>query len=181
MGHQSGPEAWCAGDPLTDYKHLQMEQAHPDDGFALGPSLREHDAEELALTWTGTDASLGHMLAQSIEVPQYAYTISTIEDNVIHGVWGHGMWESGAVKAGMGYVWMLTDEILFRDHPLSMTSFARNNIFPDLDNIYPMYGNFVMSKNLVHCRWLAHSGFKDTLRSPINGVPFTLYLRKGNF
>lgn len=177
MGHHAEPEAPGGVNPVT-HKHLQMEPAHPDDGFALGPSLRDMDKEELRLTWNGPD-DLGLMLSKSIEVSDEAFTISTIEDNVIHGVWGHGMWESGAVRKGMGYIWMLTDDTLFAEHALAMTSYARKQIFPYMDVTYPMYGNFVMSKNLVHVRWLTRSGFKRTVNTDINGEAFSLYLRTG--
>ena len=177
MGHNTDPEARCGNDPVT-HKHLQMEPAHPDDGFALAPSLRELDKEELRLTWSGSD-DLGLMLSRSIEVSHEAFTISTIEDNVIHGVWGHGAWESGSVRTGLGYVWMLTDDALFRDHAVAMTSYARKKVFPYLDVTYPMYGNFVMSRNLVHVRWLTRSNFSRVNTTDINGESFSLYLRNG--
>ena len=161
------------------FRGLLMEPAHPDDGYALGPSLRQHDLEELRLCWNGTEDP-GFLLSKSIETSEYSFVISTEEDKVIHAVWGHGNWLSGNVRSGLAYVWLLADDNLFEKYGWAMTAYARRYIFPLLDELYGVYGNFVMSKNLVHCRWLLRSGFRRAAHSYINDEKFSLYLRYGN-
>jgi len=80
----------------------------------------------------------------------------------------------------MGYVWLVSDDELFSDFALLMTRKARNVIFPYLDTLYPLYGNFVHSKNLLHCRWLLGARFRNVSQATFSNEPFSLYLRTTN-
>lgn len=152
-----------------------MAPAHPDDAFALGPAIRAVDKKELHLGWEGSDDT-STLLSTCIEVSDVAYSISD-KSGTIHGLWGHGHWVQGPVHAGLGYVWMLTDYELFDKYAVTMTKYARRVVFPYLDRTYGSYGNFVLSENLVHARWLLRGGFKRA--APVNmfGESWGLYLR----
>jgi hypothetical protein len=75
---------------------------------------------------------------------------------------------------------MLTDESIFKTHKLALTRFARKVVFPRLDELYSIYGNWVHSENLVHVRWLLGAGFQRSASTLVNGHPFSLYLRCPN-
>lgn len=152
-----------------------MQAAHPDDAYALAPSLRPVDKRELELAWDGSE-DIGDLLAASVEMSGVTYSI-TDDTGVIHGMWGHGDWVSGPTRAGMGYVWLLSDEALFREHAITMTGYARRVVFPYLDRRYSAYGNFLLAENLVHIRWLLGANFKRAAPATIGGEAFSLYLR----
>jgi len=152
--------------------------SHPDDAFALAPALRDVDKKELTLTWDGS-ADVGELLQKSVEVSDVTYTISDT-DGRIHGIWGHGPWLSGPVRPGLGYVWLVSDDELFRKHGIAMTRHARNTVFPFLDRTYSAYGNFVLSENLVHARWLLRGGFKRVAPVQLFNESWGFYLRYGS-
>lgn len=152
-----------------------MGKAHPDDAFALAPSLRDVDKKELLLTWDGSD-DVGELLHKSAEVSHVTYTISDT-DGRIHGMWGHGPWVSGPVRPGLGYVWLVSDHELFDKHGIAMTRHARKTVFPFLDRTYSAYGNFVLSENLVHARWLLRGGFKRAAPVRLFDASWGFYLR----
>lgn len=159
-------------------RHLLMDHAHPDHAYTLGPHIREADVHEMRLVYEGQHEP-SRLLEHSIEVSDEAFVIYD-DDGQLHGVWGHGQWTDGAVRAGMGYVWMVSDDELFSDFALLMTRKARNVIFPYLDTLYPLYGNFVHSKNLLHCRWLLGARFRNVSQATFSNEPFSLYLRTTN-
>lgn len=152
-----------------------MVPAHPDDAYALAPHLREVDRKELLLAWEGSD-DVAQLLSISAEVSDISYTI-TDDQGRIHGMWGHGHWVNGPVSSGLGYVWLVSDYELFEKHAITMTGYARRVIFPYLDRIYGAYGNFVLSENLVHARWLLRGGFKRVAPVGMFGESWGLYLR----
>jgi len=180
MADHTAPEASNSGGLVRHYKDrgLLFEPAHPDDGFALAPSLREIDEIELRSIWTGSEDT-GLLLSKCVEVSTDAFTISD-DAGEIHGLCGHGEWIAGPGRAGMGCIWLLTDDILFRHWPLTVTRFARDIFFPAMDVLYPLYGNFVASRNLLHARWLLNAGFRRVAPTVINETPFSLYLRRGS-
>jgi hypothetical protein len=72
---------------------------------------------------------------------------------------------------------MMTDDKLFDYHSLALTRYARKVIFPQLDDLYSTYGNWVHSENHVHIRWLLGAGFVRSAVTKVNDNPFSLYLR----
>lgn len=156
---------------------LNLTVAHPDHAYALAPHLREADKKEINAYYPDEDH--GHVLQYGIETSDQCFTINY--GKTIHGLWGHGSWTSGGPLPGVtGFIWMLTDEILFKRHSLALTRTARKVIFPQLDKVYGTYGNWVHSDNHVHLRWLLRAGFKDCGSSLINGNPFSLLLRSAD-
>lgn len=156
---------------------LNLTAAHPDHAYALAPNLREADKREINAYYPDEDH--GHVLQYGIETSDQCFTINY--GKTIHGLWGHGNWSSGGpVPGSTGFVWMLTDDVAFRNHAVALTRTARKVIFPQLDKLYGTYGNWVHSENLVHLRWLLAAGFKDCGSSLINGNPFSLLLRSAD-
>lgn len=153
---------------------LNLTPAHPDHAYALAPHLREADKREIDAYYPDIDH--GIVLEDGVNSSDQCFTICT--GDTIHGLWGHGVWGTGGpVPGDLGYIWMMTDDQVFTTHAIQITRVARKQIFPQLDNLYAAYGNWVHSANLVHIRWLLGAGFKQTSQSSINGQPFSLYLR----
>lgn len=169
MGTTSQPEH-------SNRVELMLEMAHPDHAYTLAPSLREIDKFEIKASFP--DNEIADSLCYGIETSSEAYSISTM-DNKIHGLWGHGNWMGGPIQGDMGFVWMVTDDALFKHHAKHMTAVARKVIFPGLDTMYPAgYGNLVYAKNSVHLRWLSSCGFNAMGTWPVGPHPFTLMVRK---
>ena len=116
MGLQNEPETFSS-------RGLVMGVAHPDDAFALAPSLRPVDKKELHLGWEGSDDT-GTLLSTCIDVSDVSYSISD-DSGAIHGLWGHGKWAGGPTFEGLGYIWLLSDEALFTKHASSGSSPTR--------------------------------------------------------
>ena len=156
---------------------LSVEQAHPDHAYALAPHIREADRQEAMCHFPDENVDMGDLLALSVATSHQAFTISDNEGK-IHGLWGHGPWLEAHAPQGVGNIWLVSDDVLFKKYPKTMTWAARKQIFPMLDKTYAMYGNLVASFNLVHARWLLRSGFHRAGGSVFyGGQPFSLYLR----
>ena len=118
-------------------------------------------------------------LMHSIEFSDKSFSIFD-EAGAIHGFWGHGCLEAATERMSEGYVWLLSDDILFTRYPIAITRIARDLIFPILDEEYTQYGNSVMSSNHVHLDWLHSNGFKCTGTSTHKGVQFSTMKRGRN-
>jgi hypothetical protein len=153
---------------------LNMVVAHPDYAYTLAPNLREADKKEIDAYYSDVDH--GHVLQYGIETSDQCFGICY--GDTLHGLWGHGNWSAGGpCCGGLGYIWMMTDDKLFDYHSLALTRYARKVIFPQLDDLYSTYGNWVHSENHVHIRWLLGAGFVRSAVTKVNDNPFSLYLR----
>lgn len=156
-------------------KGLRQEIAHPDHGWALRHSLRDVDRLEMRISHGCTEADIGDVIVSSISGSDQAFTIC--EGSTIHGVWGHGLWMSANHKGPLGYIWLLSDDYLFQRYAREMTRVARRHIFPQLDELYDIYGNLLMSSNHVHRRWLEGANFSPISKIVKGGEDFLMYIR----
>jgi hypothetical protein len=162
--------------PETHKTRLIVEEALPDHAYALAPHLRQVDKLEVECTWPGIPVE--EALRYGVETSEQAFTVVT-PDNKLHGLWGHGPWGCGPASGDMGYVWLVSDDILFKHHRKAITRFARDVFFPALDRLYTSgYGNLVHSKNSVHLRWLSALNFNALRRVDVHGQPFSLMMRQ---
>lgn len=158
---------------------LSLTNIHPDQAYDLGPRLRAIDKFEMINIHGNPHALAEHILHESICISDEAYGIVGEGDH-LHGAWGHGFFQGPGVITGQGYVWLLSDDILFDKYAIEMTRKARENIFPHLDSVYTSYGNNVMTQNLVHTRWLLRAGFQSKGHLTVNDIQYTSMIRTPN-
>lgn len=138
---------------------IRVDTAHPDLAYCLTERLREVDKEEMLLMHPGQ--YIYETLHQCVADSDHSFAIFNVFTNVLHGLGGHGEWQRGPFGGhGFGYVWLLSDDALFKHFSKHITKTMRDSVLPSLDSLYPSgYGNFVLTTNTTHLRWLSMLGF----------------------
>jgi len=156
---------------------LIVELAHPDDGYALVGGLRSEDIIE-ARAMLGDAVDIGNLLRATIETSHEAFSLIT-ENRVIHALWGHGKCTE-ETEQRKGWVWFVSTPDLFRTHSLTMCRFANKVLFPQFDEIYDAYGNWVHADNSKHLRFLSACGFNAKAKKTFPTGKDFVYMERSN-
>jgi hypothetical protein len=84
-----------------------------------------------------------------------------------------------SVEPDMATIWLVGSDYDLSLAPLIHREFGHTE-WPKVIALAPKLQAFPSSKNVVHCRWLEHFGFKKvrTLRFGASPVPFYRYVRR---
>ena len=157
---------------------LDIIPAHPDAAYWWADHMREADVDELLFTGQDPLKTPAQMLESTMSIHEPNFLLVD-GDDVIHGMWGHGPWPKAddGPPTPDGFIWLVSDDVLFEKHPVEMTRRMRFEILPALldgEGLYKSVGNFVHSENEVHLRWLQAAGFSARYTAEFGGATFIL-------